>query len=54
MLHEDDWRQQVDQYIAQPSEAEFSHGVYRKCSDKLHAGLACHEDIIKSGEIPSS
>jgi len=46
--------QQVEQYITQHSEAEFSHGICQKCSDELYGGQDWYEEAVKSGEIPNS
>ncbi|MBC8318786.1 MAG: response regulator [Desulfobulbaceae bacterium] len=45
---------QVDQYIAEHTEAQFSHGMCRKCSDDLYGGQDWYEEAVQNGEIPSS
>lgn len=44
---------QVDHYISEHSEVEFSHGMCRKCSDELYGGQGWYEEAVKDGEIPS-
>lgn len=44
--------QQVDQYITEHSEAVFSHGMCKQCSDELYCGQEWYEKAKKAGKIP--
>jgi HAMP domain-containing protein len=43
--------QQVDQYITERTEAVFSHGMCKQCSDELYGGQDWYEKGKKTGEI---
>ena len=44
--------QRVEQYIAEHTEAVFSHGMCKPCSDELYGGQDWYENAKKTGEIP--
>lgn len=44
--------QQVEHYVAEHTDATFSHGMCRKCSDELYGGQDWYEEAIKDEEIP--